>query len=154
MTRLLRYEPPPAKRIYVAPRGTDPVVFMRELGAQAEVLIRDSDFSAALRLLQRRLAVISYYRGSRTQQAAQAMASLARLSAKMNNTQDAETWAHYALRAYAALLTDAETRNKSAIVESMSTLHEAFPDAAVLEDFERSGAPDYTTGTLVQSNSA
>ena len=152
MTRLLRYEPAPARRVYVAPKGTDPVAFMRDLGTRAERLIQENDFHAAMKLLQQRLAVISHYRGSRTLQAAQAMGSLARHAARMNSEQDAQTWAHYAMRAYAALMMDAETRNKPGIMESMAALHEAFPEAAVLKDFERSGAPDFTTGTLVRSS--
>ena len=152
MTRLQRYEPAPADRVYVAPRGVDPAAYMRDLGKQAESLIGANDFDAALRLLQKRLAVISYYRGSRTLLAAQAMASLARLAAKMGNLNDAETWAHFAMRAFGALMMDAEARNKPAIVENMSTLHQAFPTATVLENFERNGAPDFTTGTLVRTS--
>ena len=149
--RLLRYEPALAERVYIAPKGTDPGLYMRTLAAQAESLIRENNLHPALTLLQKRLAVVSHYRGSRTTHAAQAMAGLARVATKMGMKQDARTWAHYAMRTYAALMVDAETRNKPGIMECMAALHEAFPDAMILDDAERTGAPDFTTGTLVRS---
>ena len=141
----LQYDRPRPSRFYMAPTGVDPRVYMQDLSLQADEFIRESDFHPALRLLQKRLAVVSYYRGSRTVHAAQAMAKLAYVTRETGNEKDAMTWAYYAMRGYAALMMDGEARHKQHIADSIAMLDQDFPD---LSQFECVGVPDFTTGRL------
>ena len=120
---------------------------MQELSQQADAFCREGDVHAALRLLQKRLAVVSYYRGSRTVHAAQAMAKLAYLTRDTGNERDASTWAYYAMRGYAALMMDGEARHKQHIAESIAMLDHDYPSLSE-GHFECSGVPDFTTGRL------
>jgi hypothetical protein len=137
-----------SQRAYTAPAGIDPRVYMQELSQQAEALCREGDFHPALRLLQKRLAVVSYYRGSRTLQAAQAMAKLAYVTRDIGNERDANTWAYYAMRAYAALMMDGEARHKQQIAEGIAMLDQDYPSITAGETFQCSGVPDFTSGRL------
>jgi hypothetical protein len=148
MSGSLHYDRPRASRLYMAPTGIDPRVYMQDLSLQADVFSREGDFHAALRLLQKRLAVVSYYRGSRTVHAAQAMAKLAYATRETGNEKDAQTWAYYAMRGYAALMMDGEARHKQHIADSIAMLDQDYPGLA---GFECSGVPDFTSGKLQHS---
>ena len=148
MAGSLQYNTSRPSRFYMAPAGVDPRVYMQDLNVQADEFIREGDFHSALRLLQKRLAVVSYYRGSRTVHAAQAMAKLAYATRETGNEKDATTWAYYAMRGYAALMMDGEARHKQHIAESVAMLDRDYPGLSQNGNFECSGVPDFTTGKL------
>ena len=148
MSGSLQYDRPRSPRLYTAPSGVDPRVYMQNLSVEAEDFIREGDFHSALRLLQKRLAVVSYYRGSRTVYAAQAMAKLAYTTRGTGNEQDAISWAYYAMRAYAALMMDGEARHKQHMAESVAMLDQDYPGISRDGAFSCSGVPDFTTGKL------
>ncbi len=144
----LSYDHSRTRKTYMAPTGIDPTVYMHELNAQAEAFCREGDYHAALRLLQKRLAVVSYYRGSRTVHAAQAMAKLAAVTRETGNERDAHAWAYYAMRAYAALMMDNEAPHKQHIAESLALLDRAYPSLLEAGPLQVSGVPDFTSGQL------
>ncbi len=137
-----------SQKSYTAPTGINPAVYMQELTMQADAFRREGDFHAALRLLQKHLAVVSYYRGSRTVHAARAMAKLATVAREAGNERDAHTWAFYALRAFAALMMDNEAPHKQHIAENIAQLDQAYPGLMDGSAAQVSGVPDFTSGKL------
>jgi hypothetical protein len=154
MAGSLSYDHSRSQKSYMAPTGMDPAVYMQHLSQEADAFCREGDLHAALRLLQKRLAVVSYYRGSRTVQAAQAMAKLASVTRQTGNEQDATTWAYYAFRAYATLMMNDEARHKQHMAESLAMLDQEYPGLSKGKSFACTGVPDFTSGKLLHSPKA